>query len=227
MLIVGDRGYIGSNLKNKIVPADTYNRGCSESLLEEAVERNSVVVHLAATQRGTEKDFEANRMLTDRILECLVRGRTGPKKLIFASSIHALGKSPFGISKLAEEKSIAQRIGSNSFTILRIPHTFGRFARPFHNNVFATFAACVWNDLEVRVHSPIRVYECVDVTKVVDVIAEECVEAESRIVTIRPDVSIRLVDMLADMVRVSNGDHPREMDSNMTEAFLWYRNLQL
>jgi UDP-2-acetamido-2,6-beta-L-arabino-hexul-4-ose reductase len=156
ILLTGASGFIGKNLqiflrstpdihveilKHHEDPADKIS---SKSFFD-------LIIHLAGVNRSQHpEDFEnGNLRFTKKILE-YARLQDVPPSIIFTSSTQVLSNSDYGKSKLACERELEvySSATKKSVDILRIPNVYGKWARPNHNSVVATFASLLHNDLK-------------------------------------------------------------------------------
>lgn len=97
----------------------------------------SVILHFAGVNRGSDDYVETeNPAIAERLVSGCRAAGTVPH-IIYANSTQADSNTPYGRSKYrASEilKAFAPR-----FTDLILPHIFGECARPYYNNVTATF----------------------------------------------------------------------------------------
>lgn len=105
--------------------------------LADAVEGAAAVFHFAGVNRGTEAEVEAGNVdIATRLAEaCHASGSTA--HIVYANSTHAASDTPYGRSKRRAGEILAS--AAPRFSDLVLPHIFGEGARPFYNNVTATF----------------------------------------------------------------------------------------
>lgn len=223
MLVIGASGYIGRNLALAKSPASVLGSSSTEDEFVSDVESADVVVHLAARQRGHDAAISANLDLTRRVVDLMESSPGPPKRLVFASSIHAGSNSVFGKTKLSEEEYIRSHLSRCSYAIIRIPHTYGPFAKPHYNSVFATFATAVWHNTELRIAQPRSEVSFLGVHAVVDAILTACGREGNGLETLIANETIGLIDLCRDMKRVADGLLAEQMSAAMTSAFLSYR----
>ncbi len=105
--------------------------------LRDAVSGADAVLHFAGVNRASDDVLEAaNPAIARCLAEACADVGTQPH-IVYANSIHASTDSPYGRSK-RRAADILAGIGG-TFTDLVLPHIFGEGARPFYNNVTATF----------------------------------------------------------------------------------------
>lgn len=102
-----------------------------------ALEGAAAVYHFAGVNRGPEEEVEAGNVdIATRLAEaCRASGSTA--HIVYANSTHAASDTPYGRSKRRAGDILAN--AAPRFTDLVLPHIFGEGARPFYNNVTATF----------------------------------------------------------------------------------------
>ncbi|GGE70066.1 UDP-2-acetamido-2,6-beta-L-arabino-hexul-4-ose reductase [Shewanella carassii] len=162
IVVTGAKGFIGKNLcvmlkehgYHNVVEADR------ETTLEELavfLANADFVFHLAGINRPkNEAEFiTGNTDLTQFITEHL---GTFSKKvpLVVTSSIQAKLDNPYGRSKQAAEKIVAEygERTSAPYYIYRFPNVFGKWCRPNYNSFVATFCYNILNNQDITVHDP-------------------------------------------------------------------------
>lgn len=159
ILITGKNGFIAQNLALKLqsfeqFTIDTWSILDGFPCLRELTEKSDVIVHLASEITGGQRGNiqEQNQVLTNEI-ERLLRSKSSPTKLVFASSTK-LDDTEYGISKRESERVFMALSESNDVECIcvRLPATFGKFARPNHNSVVSTFCYNAVHGLELEVH---------------------------------------------------------------------------
>jgi UDP-2-acetamido-2,6-beta-L-arabino-hexul-4-ose reductase len=119
-----------------LVPLDraTFN---DPARLGGAVEGAAAVLHFAGVNRGTEAEVETGNIeIATRLAEACGKSGAAPH-IVYANSTHAASDTPYGRSKRRAGEILAA--ATSRFTDLVLPHIFGEGARPFYNNVTATF----------------------------------------------------------------------------------------
>lgn len=127
-----------------------------DALLLDALRGAKGVLHFAGVNRAEEDIVESvNPALAERLVS--VVGAAGADPLIvYANSTHATSDTAYGRGKRR-----AADIFVNSglrFTNLFLPHIFGECAKPFYNNVTATFVHQVLAGEDVTLNSEGRVH---------------------------------------------------------------------
>ena len=162
--VTGSRGFIGENLCAALLRAGKHElRRITRdgAPLAEQLRGVSVVIHLAGVNRvATEREFsEGNVEFTRSVCEALDATET-PAHVVFASSIHAEGESPYGRSKRETERVLEAFIARQrssappSARIYRLPNVFGKWGRPRYNSAVTTFAWAIARGEPYEVHDP-------------------------------------------------------------------------
>ena len=147
ILITGSKGFIAQNLiqrlkqneKNKLI---CLNKKTSIKSLKKNILESDVVFHLAGKNRSDDSKlfYLDNYIYTKKICHILKNCEKNIK-IIYASSIHAVKKTHYGVSKLKAEKELfnLKKINKNvQVIIFRLPNVFGKWSKPFYNSVVAT-----------------------------------------------------------------------------------------
>lgn len=160
ILITGAEGFIGKNLIIALQsrghydlllldansPADALDRYCAEC---------GFVYHLAGTTRTKLQDefLQGGFSYTDTLLRQLNKHKNRCP-IMFASSTQAALPNLYGRSKKAGEELLelyAHETGAKVY-VFRFPHVFGKWSKPNHNSVIATFCYNVSHDLPIVIH---------------------------------------------------------------------------
>lgn len=105
--------------------------------LREALTGAGAVLHFAGVNRAAEEEVErANPAIAEALLTASREAGASPH-IVYANSTHAASDTPYGRGKRRAGDILAQ--GSGRYTNLVLPHIFGECARPYYNNVTATF----------------------------------------------------------------------------------------
>jgi UDP-2-acetamido-2,6-beta-L-arabino-hexul-4-ose reductase len=160
VLVTGANGFIAKNLVLRMreragTDVLTLTRSDGDTAWQAALAQADAVVHLAGENRPTDPAaFDAvNTDLTQRLCHTLQSlGKRIP--VLFSSSAQAEQDNPYGRSKLAAEKALAQlaKTNSNPVAIYRLPGVFGKWCRPNYNSVVATFCHNKAHDLPVHIN---------------------------------------------------------------------------
>jgi UDP-2-acetamido-2,6-beta-L-arabino-hexul-4-ose reductase len=162
ILVTGAAGFIGSHVCLALRRSGTaevieFTSANQIAELPEMLSKADAVIHLAGVNRPqNETEFETgNAGLTRALCECLAEsGRRVP--VVVSSSIQVERDNPYGRSKLAAEKAMAEYAESTGAPVLifRLPNVFGKWTRPNYNTVVATFCHQVSRKLPVTISDP-------------------------------------------------------------------------
>lgn len=110
----------------------------ADETLDQALRGADAILHFAGVNRAdTDSLVEAaNPEIAQRLIEGCTRVGADPH-IVYANSTHAANDTPYGRSK--HKAALVLEAGVTRFTNLILPHIFGECARPFYNNVTATF----------------------------------------------------------------------------------------
>lgn len=105
--------------------------------LRDALVGADVVLHFAGINRASEDEVEhGNPALAETLMRGCRAAQAAPH-IVYANSTHAQTDTPYGRGKRQAAKILAG--AAEGFTNLILPHIFGEGARPYYNNVTATF----------------------------------------------------------------------------------------
>jgi len=148
VVITGLVGFMGSHLRDRLSREEDFEVPQFEDAyfsqpekLREVLAGSNTVVHLAAMNRGDEKEiYNTNIELVTRLIETLESVNARPH-VIFASSTQIYLDNPYGRSKKEGERILEDWSKRNNapVSVLVIPNVFGDRGRPFYNSVVATF----------------------------------------------------------------------------------------
>ena len=163
VLITGADGFIGKNLRlhlaeRKDIKVITFTRQDDIASLDEKLDDVDFVFHLAGVNRPCDpEEFSiGNAGLTDALTAAVMRlalrtGRHIP--VLLSSSIHAVHDSPYGMSKLRAEQSLATAAAQGIPTfVFRLPNVFGKWCKPNYNSAVATFCHNIANGLPIQIN---------------------------------------------------------------------------
>lgn len=157
ILITGAEGFIGKNLiialrSRGYVDLLTFDADSPQDLLDRYCGECGFVYHLAGANRPKQQDeyMQADFSFTDSLLRQLNKHKNRCP-VMFASSTQAALPNLYGRSKKAGEELLelyANETGAKVY-VYRFPHVFGKWAKPNHNSVIATFCYNVAHDLPI------------------------------------------------------------------------------
>ncbi|MDP4837822.1 MAG: NAD-dependent epimerase/dehydratase family protein [Burkholderiales bacterium] len=175
VLVTGANGFIGRNLLLRLrelegINVMTYVRGQGIKELNGFLAQADLVFHLAAENRPLDiQAFEdVNVGLTEHICHSIqASGKRTP--LVFTSSTQAVLDNPYGRSKLAAEQVLQafELEHGSPLTIYRLPGVFGKWCKPNHNSVVATFCYNKARELPVQINDENAKVELVYVDDVI------------------------------------------------------------
>ncbi len=159
ILVTGSRGFIGKNLLEALYRTGdlkvlTFYHDDGLDMLESYLKDADIIFHLAGVNRPERIDEfnEGNIAFTKKITGSLEKiGKNVP--VVMSSSIQAAFENPYGISKKGAEKALkeySQKTGAPVY-IYRLPNVFGKWARPNHNSVVATFCYNISHGLDIMI----------------------------------------------------------------------------
>lgn len=148
IVITGVVGFIGSHLRDRLsreqdveVPSFEDVYFSQPENLREVLSSSNTVVHLAAMNRGDEKEIHTTNIeLVNKLIASLDSLNARPH-VIFASSTQTALDNPYGRSKKEGERILEEwsKKSNAPVTVLVIPNVFGDRGRPSYNSVVATF----------------------------------------------------------------------------------------
>ncbi len=162
VLVTGADGFLGRNLLARLSALDGLELTgvdvqTPEAKLDGALKRCDIVFHFAGVNRSTDSDDfrKINRDFTQQLCGKLLDWGRSPR-IIFSSSIQAALNNPYGISKREAEGVLLQYAAQAGAVvrIYRLKNLFGKWARPEHNSVVATFCYNTAHDLPIWVSDP-------------------------------------------------------------------------
>ncbi|WP_432697806.1 UDP-2-acetamido-2,6-beta-L-arabino-hexul-4-ose reductase [Marinobacterium sp. YM272] len=175
VMVTGAKGFIGKNLLMHLrekgdFEVVAFTREHSEHDLPKLLEGIDWVVHLAGINRPEDPaEFQTgNADFTQALSDAVEQvGRNIP--IIYSSSIQVDRDNDYGNSKRGAEDSLLalnEKTG-NPVYIYRLPHVFGKWARPNYNSAVATFCHNIARDLPVQINDPDAVINLVYVDDVI------------------------------------------------------------
>jgi len=110
---------------------------CDRTRLREAVAGADAVLRFAGINRAPDDEVEHANPAIAEALRAACREAGARPHVVYANSTHAAGDTPYGRGKRRAGELLAA--GAGGYTNLILPHIFGECARPYYNNVTATF----------------------------------------------------------------------------------------
>lgn len=234
--ITGATGLIGWHLRCyfhgrsdvEIVPAGRKTFDCDDEM-DRFTSACDAIVHLAGMNRGDDDIVEkTNVELTEKLVASLERTKSAGH-VLFSSSTHIEGDTPYGRSKRRSAEVLAawaQRSRA-SFTNLILPHVFGEAGRPFYNSVVSTFCFQLAEGQSPQVHNDSEL-SLVHAQQVADIANRVIRERYTGQLTCKGSaVSVRaLLRMLKDLSEVYEVGHtiPDIQDPLRLSLFNTYRS---
>lgn len=158
-MVTGADGFIGKNLsfhlEKKNIKILSYTRDQKLNFLENYISQADAIIHLAGENRPEDPAaFKTNNVeLTKNLCDFVLKFR---KKIpiVFASSIQATLRNPYGLSKLAAENFLVNlsKIVPINLAIYRLPGVFGKWCKPNYNSVVATFCHNIANGIPIKIN---------------------------------------------------------------------------
>jgi UDP-2-acetamido-2,6-beta-L-arabino-hexul-4-ose reductase len=174
--VTGGEGFIARNLRARLrelghadvgVITRATGAGDFKSILEDA----EYVFHLAGVNRPQDpREYSTGNEEFTRVLCRALATNRRHATVVFGSSTQASLDNPYGRSKLAAEQVLRDYAGDTGadVRVFRLPNVFGKWARPGHNSVVATFCHNIAHGMPVTVHDPAAPLRLIYVDDVVD-----------------------------------------------------------
>lgn len=105
--------------------------------LRAAVSGADAVLHFAGVNRATDEEVERDNPAIAEALVAACADVGARPHIVYANSTHAASDTPYGRGKRRAGEIVGRAPGGA--TNLVLPHIFGECARPYYNNVTATF----------------------------------------------------------------------------------------
>ncbi len=176
VLITGAEGFIGKNLCCRLENEGytqllRYDVNTPKEKLTAFCKSAGFVFHLAGVNRpqNPEDFYTGNRGLTEELL-ALLQGANSKAPVLITSSIQATLDNDYGKSKREAEALLFTHAQQNASPVYvyRLPGVFGKWCRPFYNNVVATFAHNAARNLPLEVRDAAYTFPLVYIDDVVD-----------------------------------------------------------
>lgn len=186
----------------------------NKNSLNDALSGADVVLHFAGVNRAPDDVVEKGNPDIANSLVAGCRSAGVKPHIVYANSIHADSGSIYGRSKRHAGEILAEY--SQSFTDLVLPHVFGEGARPYYNNVTATFIDQVIKG-ETPTVSPDGIVELVHAGAV----AEHAIEAGIRrhCGQLKPDAVHIKVPHLLDRINGFHSAYQRNFFPDLKDQF--------
>lgn len=131
-----------ASFQNNDAPYDLVQLGHADfeddATLAQALTGADAVLHFAGVNRADSDGIveAANPAIAERLVQACADAGVRPH-IVYANSTHAVTDTPYGRSKRIAGEILAA--GTDRYTNLVLPHIFGEGAKPYYNNVTATF----------------------------------------------------------------------------------------
>jgi UDP-2-acetamido-2,6-beta-L-arabino-hexul-4-ose reductase len=179
VVVTGADDFIGRNLGLRLRELNDFEVrpaevGAAEEL-RAAVAAADAIVHLAGVHRPKDpaEFMPGNQGSVAALTEAVeASGRRIP--IVLASSTHAAGDTPYGVSKKAAEDTLfafARRTGNPAY-VFRLANEFGKWCPPNYNSVVATFCHNLARGLPIVVNDAAAPLSLVYIDDVVDAIVD-------------------------------------------------------
>lgn len=248
ILITGYKGFIGSNLVNKLrqkeghdIDGNTlllFDKDDDEKQLELMCSQCDFIFHLAAVVRPTDPlEYSTNKTLTKRLLSFLSEANNRCP-IVFSSSIQVALDNEYSKCKKFEENLLQEFGASNGSKVFiyRFPNLFGRFSRPNYTSVISTFCYNTSHGIPITINDPSTLINFAFIDDVLDQVLSETLYAtnsgDSGIRTIINTFSIGLGKLAYYMELLKRGDIPESFRNDcflkkLQETYDWFSNYSL
>ena len=238
VLITGRSGFIAQNLihtlraqkEHSIV---TWSKSDGLKELGKHVESSEIIIHLASaiTNYAEGLLLEENTKL-DSFLSSRLRSTKNPVKLVFTSTTK-LDNSEYSESKISSENLFFELNKSKNVEVfcLRLPAIFGKWSKPNHNSVVATYCYNAINNFDLIVDDDKKILKLIHIDDIVEKICE-CFEKstfEKGLILINHKYEIKLNDLKRTIIKFVqiNGalEAPvfeSELTKNLYSTFKWF-----
>ncbi len=176
IMVTGASGFIGRNLVERLTEQGEHRiYSCSSATdrmqLNGYTEDCNFVYHLAAVHRPLDvQDYVKvnNQYFADLLV--MLRSHNNHCPVLLSSSTQAAEDSAYGRSKLAAENELKQHAAvlQSKAIIYRLTNTFGRYAKPNHHSVVATFCYNIARNLPIAVNEPEKIMKFYYIDDVID-----------------------------------------------------------
>jgi UDP-2-acetamido-2,6-beta-L-arabino-hexul-4-ose reductase len=174
VLISGANGFIGKNLtfhlREQGIELIKFTHEMPLSDLTHLLEGVNFIFHFAGVNRPKESSefFLGNAILTEKLCES-IRACYRPIPVLFTSSIQAKIDNAYGMSKIAAEDALRElhKDTGSPIYLYRLPNVFGKWSKPNHNSVVATFCHNIANNLPIQINDSASLIDLVYIDDVV------------------------------------------------------------
>jgi UDP-2-acetamido-2,6-beta-L-arabino-hexul-4-ose reductase len=179
--ITGGQGFLGRNLAARlavlpdcaltVLCREDEPASCASSILQA-----DLIFHLAGASRTEDPlGFERDNFHITAKLCALLKKHGRVPRIVFSSSIQAALNTDYGRSKLRAEEELCRFAAETGalVRIYRLSNVFGKWARPHHNSVVATFCHNVARGLPLDVHQPDRMVQLSSIDDVAESFVKE------------------------------------------------------
>lgn len=237
VLVTGASGFIGKNFCEKLRqdnPSVTIFQVNSQTQWEDIkkmLQESDFLFHFAAVHRPKdEKEFENVNVEYFKNMLVYLKENNIHCDVVMTSSIQAGNNLPYGNSKIeAEEllKTYEKETGCFGH-IIRLTNCFGKYAKPNHHSVVATFCYNVSHDIPIRIddeNSMMKLCYIDDVVeKLISYIKMDCSTLEyiddDNVYTISVGELAKLIEQIKNYEAEKNND---VFIQKLTETYNWYR----
>lgn len=175
VLIIGSKGFIGKNLilflkERKDIEIICFNREHHISSLFKIFQKVDFIFHLAGINRSDNIDdfYKGNTEFTKTLCEA-IRDVKCKAPIVYASSIQADQKSPYGSSKRRAEEILfaLNKDFQIPIHIFRLTNVFGKWCKPNYNSVVATFCHNIARDIPINIDDANSIIELIYIDDVI------------------------------------------------------------
>jgi UDP-2-acetamido-2,6-beta-L-arabino-hexul-4-ose reductase len=229
ILVTGAQGFIGKNLIAELRNRNfsnilEYDKDTDPNLLPSYCRQAKIVFHLAGVNRPKEAsefvegNVDFTELLLSKLDEC-----DNYCPIVVTSSVQAELDNPYGLSKKASEvllQKYKQKTGAR-VVLFRLPNVFGKWCRPFYNNVIATFCHQITRDLPITINDGSTIISLAYIDDVVNelILAMEATSSPSDEYQKIPKTFTRSLQEIAIMIREFSENRKDMNVSDMADEF--------
>ena len=211
--IVGGNGFIGQNLTHTLrfnSKIDVVQISRSQILNGETITltSDSALYLLGGVSRAQdENEFFRGNVEILRMAVSQIKANGHKLTIFHASSVRAAELTPYGRSKLVAEEVLFELGNRLGFIILnlRIPNVFGKWSRPNHNSVVATFCSKIADSQDLIIHNPDSVIDFVYIDSLVSELTRLAfIEiGPSQTLTLNPEFTCSVLELASRLQKLS------------------------